>query len=239
MTGTEATLFYVARNGRIFLTAMGDRYTRHRQGGTIPLPVAHIFPSRHLSRFIESVNEKVIAMFGSLGIANGNLFIQAMVENGNCYCYEMGFRLTGTQEYHILSDACGLNPLEMMVDYALTGSMGDQDIQLKVNPVFEKNYCLINFLVKPGTIGEISLARELPTLPGVLAVVHEHKPDDVIPEDQAGTLKQIALRVFAKADTMKQLAALMGEIHRSVEIVSTSGENLLLSPLDLKEVYDE
>ncbi|GAG27421.1 unnamed protein product [marine sediment metagenome] len=44
----------------------------------------------------------------------------------------MGFRLAGTLVYKITAKTNGINPMEMMVNYALKGKMNETDIKRDV-----------------------------------------------------------------------------------------------------------
>lgn len=238
MTGKEVAIFYVVQDGEICLTAMADRHTQHTQNGIIPLPVAYIFPSKHLKTYQESLNAKVTAMFKSIGIRNGMIFIQSFVENGECIFYEMGFRLTGTLEYKILAKINGFNPMEMMVNYALTGKMNETDIRRYVNPNFKKWGCNVTFLAKPGRIGKIIGVSEAASFPGVIEVVPTYKEGDLIAATALGTLKQVVMRVFAVAGTKKDLGSVMDMIHNTIKVISENGENMLLQTFDTQELVE-
>ena len=120
----EVTIFYLLQNGNIYLSAMADRHTHSFDKNIIPLPVLYDFPSKHLDMFIDKQNDKTINALKSIGLKDGMLFIQAFVNDDEFIYYDIGYRLTGTQEYNIREKVCGYNPLKMMVDYSLTGQMG-------------------------------------------------------------------------------------------------------------------
>lgn len=237
MTGEEVTIFYVIQNGEIYLTAMADRYTKHKQNGIIPLPMAYIFPSKYLKDYQKSLNEKVKEMFKSIGIKNGMIFIQSFVENGKCVFYEMGYRLTGTFEYKIINKINGINPMEMMVNYALTGKMNDTDLKNDVNPNLIKWGCNTTFLAKPGKIGKIIGVNNVSSLRNVIDVVASYKEGDEIPLSALGTLKQVVIRVFAVAETKEQLAETINNIYNAIKVYSDDDENMLLEPFDTKELF--
>jgi len=239
VSGLELTIFYAIQNGKVFLTGMSDRYTRHKHGNFIHMPVAYVMPSVYQDIYLQVIDSKVKTMFESLKLKNGMIFIQAFANNGNIMLYEMGYRLAGTQEYHILEHECGVSTMKMMVNYALTKKVSDMDILTQINPNYSQHYCLINFIVKPGTIGQMIGTEEAAAYPEVVHSVYEHSPGDVIPESALGTLRQIAFRVFAKAPTIHELSWVMDKIHDTVRIISDNGENMLLPPLNANEIQYE
>jgi len=202
------------------------------------LPVAYIFPSKHLKAYQEAINDKVIKMFKSIGIQNGMIFIQSFIENGNCIFYEMGFRLTASLEYKIIEKETDINPLEMMVNYALTGKMNEADIKSYANPDFKEWGCNVTFLAKPGKVGKLVGISEVALLPEVIDVVPSYKEGDEIPLSSIGTLQQVIIRVFAVAKTKQELAEVIDKIHNTIKVYSEDGENMLLETFDTKELFD-
>ena len=59
MDAKEATIFYLIQDGEIYLSSMADRYTNNKKGGIIPLPVAYIFPSKHLKNYQGTINQRL------------------------------------------------------------------------------------------------------------------------------------------------------------------------------------
>jgi len=237
MDAKEVTIFYLIQDGEIYLSSMADRYTNNKKGGIIPLPVAYIFPSKHLKNYQDTINQKAREMFKSIGIKNGMIFIQSFIENGNCIFYEMGYRLTGSLEYKIISEFNGINPMEMMINYALTGSMYEKPIKALVNPNYNELGCNITLLARPGKIGRIIGVDEVKSLQGVIDVVHSYNEGDVIPEEALGTLKQVVLRVFATAKNREKMSSLMDKIYSLIKVYSVDEENMLLDVFDTNELF--
>jgi biotin carboxylase len=232
----EITAFYAMQNGKIYLTGLSDRYTMHRQKNTVPLPAAHVFPSIHVKEFIRKTDTDIKKMLASIGVQNGVAFFQGFYNQGTFLFYEMGYRLTGTQEYYILDHESGINPMHMMVHYALTGKMARNQILKLVSPQYKNHYCLLNFLVKPGKIEKIDGAQELGSIPEVIKVIFEKKTGDLIRESDLGTLRQIALRVYVVADTKQNLLRTVKYINKTVQIISSSGTTMLLAPWDISQI---
>lgn len=233
----EVTIFYIIKDGEIYLSAMGDRHTKHRKGEVIPLPVAYTFSSKYLRQYQKNLNAKVIEMFKSIGIANGMIFIQSFVENDDFIFYEMGYRLTGSLEYKIMSEINNINPLEMMIHYAITGKMTEGSIEEKVNPDFSRFGFNITFLADAGEIGQIVGVNEVLSIPGIIDVVKSYDIGDIVPSSAKGTLKQVVIRVFGTAETKVELSKIMDEVHNKIKVYSPDGKNMLLETFDTKELF--
>lgn len=238
MPWKEATIFYTAQDGNIFLTAIADRHTQNRQNKSIPLPVAYIFPSEHLKAYIDTLDSEVINMFKSVGIQNGLIFIQSFVKNGNFVFYEMGFRLTGTLEYHILSKTNNINILEHLIRFAITGKMSENPLYNRIVPNTEKFGGNITFLLKPGKIGRIDGESEILELQGVTSCFISYKEGDVIPDRAVGTLLQVIARVFFVTNSKLELINVMNAIHSIFRVYSSDGQNMLLKTFDTRELMN-
>src|SRR5699024_3182370 len=226
--GEEATVFYLLNNGKIHLTGIGNRHIKDTQGNVIALPVAYTFPSKKISYYKKYIDQLVKEMFHSLGMKNGMVFMQCMIENEQWYIYDIGYRLTGTLEYKLLNELQNYNPLEMMIHFALTGRMTNDRIENKVNPLWNKYACNISLLSKPGKIGTINGIEKVKEIPGVIDVVLAHVEGELLPEKSKGTLSQITVRVFATAENKDILGRIFNKVNTAIEIISDTGENLRL-----------
>ena len=157
------------------------------------------------------------------------LFMQAFWRNDKCLIYDIGYRLTGTQEYNILSKLCGYNPLEMLVNYSLTGKMCEEDIEDKVDPYFNGNYAsIITILSNPGKVTSIEGIEVINQLPYVEKLLLNHEIGDEIPVSAKGTLVQIMARVFVICETKEQLALTEKTVRTLFKVRDEFGNNMLI-----------
>lgn len=237
MDGREVTVFWIFQNGNHYLSALGNRHVKHNQGmDVIPLPVGYTFPSVFLPKYRAEVEENCKAMFRHLGIKDGMMFMQCKVEDGTCYVYDLGFRLTGSLEYKILERVCGYNPLEMMIAFALTSKMGEESIADKAIPEFNTPAFNVSCLCAPGIIKEITGVDEVESFPEVEDVVIAHVPGETITEQMKGLLAQITVRVLGSVKKKDELLAVMQKIDNTIHIVGENGEELLLSGIEYNDI---
>lgn len=237
MDGREVTVFWTFQDGDYYLSALANRHVKHNQGtDVIPLPVGYTFPSVFLPKFRAEVEENCKQMFRHLGLKDGMLFMQCKVEDGICYVYDIGYRLTGSLEYKILERVCGYNPLEMMIELALTGKMGNTSIANKAVPEFETPAFNVSCLCAPGTIREISGIKEVRAMSEVVDVVIAHIPGETITEKMKGLLAQITIRVLGSVENNRQLLPAMQKIYNSFRILGEKGENLLLPGIEYSDI---
>ena len=108
LTGREATVFWLFKDGKRYLTCIGNRHVKKNQEGVIPLPVGYSYPASVTGSYIEQIEPNVQRMFEAADIRNGMMFMQCKVEDGVCVVYDIGFRLTGSLEYSMLEASCGV-----------------------------------------------------------------------------------------------------------------------------------
>ena len=220
-------------NGQYYMMLLGNRHIKYNQEGELPLPVGYTYPASVQPKFLKEVAPKMEAMFRSVGIKNGMMFMQCKVVNGTCVVYDIGYRLTGSLEYINLKAMCGYDPLDMLIRFALTGDMGEADIAKKADPYLAGKYSYnVSLLCKPGKIAKIVGLDEIRAIPGVLDVVVAHPEGDTITEAMKGRLAQITVRILGRADTLDDMKREMFAIQRAAHVISENGEEMLLSGLE-------
>jgi biotin carboxylase len=237
MDGREVTVFWTFQDGNYYLSGLANRHVKHNQGdNVIPLPVGYTFPSVYLPKYREEVEDNCKRMFQHLGIKDGMMFMQCKVEDGTCYVYDLGFRLTGSLEYKILERVCGYNPLEMMICFALTGKMGEESIADKAIPEFKTPAFNVSCLCAPGTIKEITGVEKVKQMAEVEDAVLAHVPGETITEQMRGLLAQITVRVLGSVSTKGDLLSTMQRIDNTIHIIGEDGEELLLPGIEYSDI---
>lgn len=231
----EINLTYIAQNGDIQLAAIHDRYFNRTQPGALKAPDLYIYPSRYTHLILEKYNDTIIHMLKALGIQNGSLFIQAVVKENQLYCYEAGIRLNGCKTYQILEYENDYNTFEHLMEFALTGSMGEH---IDFDPRFKRWYATLNVLGEPGaTISEYRGEKELNTYPWLIHIAKRYAVGETIPADSAGTLVQDTTRIHLVADTKEELIERIDKVNELYQILDPDGRNIILTPHDTQEVY--
>lgn len=229
----EATIFWLFVDGQYYVMMIGNRHVKHNQEGVIPLPAGYTYPSYVQPRFLAETAPKMEKMFRSVGIKNGMMFMQSKLVDGECWVYDIGYRLTGSLEYINLNEMCGYDPMDMMIRFALTGDMGEPEISQKADPYFGGKYTYnVSLLCKPGKIAKITGLEEIKKLPGVIKVVVAHPEGDEITQRMRGLLAQITVRILGKADGIEQMKNEMLEIQQLAHVVSSEGEEMILPGME-------
>ena len=237
MDGREVTVFWTFQDGNYYLSALSNRHVKHNQGmDVIPLPVGYTFTSVFLPKYRAEVEANCKAMFKHLELKDGMMFMQCKVEDGACYVYDLGFRLTGSLEYKILERVCGYNPLEMMICHALTGKMGFESIADNAIPEFKTPAFNVSCLCAPGKIKEITGIEKVKTMEEVVDVVIAHAPGETITENMKGLLAQITVRILGSVKDKEQLLQVKKKIANTIHIIGEQGEELLLPGIEYCDI---
>lgn len=230
----EINVTYIAQDGNIQFVAIHDRYFNTEQKSATKAPDLYIYPSRYVDMYLEKYNQLVIDMLKGIGVKNGSLFLQAIVHGEQIYFYEAGMRLNGCKTYQILEYENDYNTLEHLMQYALTGSMGEI---VQFNPKFKKWYATVNVLGEPGeTIAEIRGEKALNTYPWLIHIAKRYQPGDTIPADSAGTLVQDTTRIHVVADTKEELMKRIEKVNELYQLINPEGRNIVLKPHNTEEV---
>ena len=233
----EINLTYIAQSGDIQLAAIHDRYFNTEQKSATKAPDLYIYPSRYTALILNKYNEKIIRMLKGIGVENGSLFIQAVVDGDQLYCYEAGMRLNGCKTYQILEYENDYNTFEHLMELALTGSMGEY---CHFNPKFKRWYATLNVLGIPGkTIAEVRGEKALSTYPWLIHIARRDGVGHTIPANSAGTLVQDTTRIHVVADTKEELIERINKVNELFKMLDQDGNSVLLKPHDTEEVLKQ
>jgi carbamoylphosphate synthase large subunit len=219
---------YTIKDGEFSLTYTVDKYL-NSSGETAPLPQANILPSRYTEKYLEDLNAKVINMLKSIGLTNGFLAIQGILNDEGLHFIETNYRLAGSSYYRMTSKINGINYMEMLVNHALSGKMDGYDLSLD-NPRFIKYGCSLNLISKGGLVGKIIGLEEIKHKQSLIAVDKMYNVGDYI--EKSGTLGQVHLRFHMVEDSIRYLKDSIQEIQDTIKVLDDKGRDMLLPPFN-------
>lgn len=228
----DVFVYYTFQNGKYYLSAMADRYTCKEQIGCDPVVLGGIYPSKYLNWYMQEIHPKMCQMFGDLQIKNGVLLIQAFVEDGHFYVYDPGFRLQGGAPHILINDVNGFDHREMLIEYALTGKMGTEDVGTKNDPLFRGKICASQtILLKKGMIAGIEGLDTVRKLKEVILTTQRlHVNDEV---NMIGTEQQILVRFHLVCNDFRHLKQVVDKINEEIKVYDTEGNNMKLGGLEV------
>lgn len=221
---------YFVQDGRVGVAFTGDRFVI-RQEGVGSITSAIVYPSKYADLYFRTSHSKMMRIFHDLKFENGICAIQGFVEDGKIMFYDPALRITGGQEYMLIKHFTGVDELEALVTFALTGSMGDADLAKKCDSSYSGKYgCNLTFSAKCCTLGNIEGLDYAINHWGVLNITQEHTSGDVI--DKPGTAQQNFVRMHLYADSKEQLRDLVVELQEKVIAYDDKGKPAMIKGFD-------
>ena len=230
---------YIANDGEIFLSAVNDQYTVDEFDGRAHISAVSCWPSKKIDSFIRDINPGIIAMFKSIGLANGTFFMQALVDqdNGQIYFHEMGLRLSGGLNYKMFESACGYNDVQMMIRYALGGPMATHEDIKRIDPYMNGHLMgSITIPLKPGIIYKIEGIEDVRSCKQVVGINKYYSEGDEIKESFIGTLTQHFCRVKIMTESLDEYKKMISYIQDTIKVSDANGDDLVYRRFDLSRL---
>ncbi len=237
ITDADEVFFqYTLQDGECSLTSCFTKVFVKSENKMLILPIFHMYPSKYIEEYYETVHEGVKKMFQAMEIRDGVMTLQSFYKNGRFYVFEAGFRMGGAQNYILTEYQSGANSLEYMINYALTGSMNDTPITEIDNARFRHPCCNYYVGLKAGVIAKMGGLEEVKQLDGVLNVTEMCREGEEIFETNA--LERICLRIHVVGETPEKLAENLVRISDMLKIMSTEGKEMQIEPLTYERCLD-
>lgn len=222
MGGDDMFFYLVVVDGLASLSISADRFTRKGEnsrvcfGASYPSVYEEIFLLNHMQNFSSLLQEA--------GVQNGVFMISAFEEKGELYFYDPGLRLQGEAPDLHVEKRDGFNHCEFLLQIA-----SDRAPKLDLVASASKGYfgATLWFLVRPGTIQEISGVDKIEGHLGVFKFSQRFHVGDVISDEMSETEGQVFARVYLSADdpiTLKRAVETIPDIF----ILSEDGSSMLI-----------
>ena len=235
MTCDDAFMYFTFKDGKYYLSAIADRFTNHEQKGHDNVVVGGVYPSKYAKMYMEKYHDRFCRMFADLKIRNGVFLVQAFVENDTIYVYDPGFRLQGGAPHLLVNSINGFDHRKMLINLALTGSMGNDDLDAMNDPMFLGKYAgSIVFLLKKGIICKISGIDEVKKIPGVVSVIQRLNEGDEV--YNIGTEQQVLVRIHLYEKDKAEFIKTIKQIKQLIKVKDVDGNDMLLNTINEDEI---
>jgi biotin carboxylase len=227
-------IYYTFKGGVCSASMVYDRYTSIEQPGLSRVCLGGTYPSKYIDLYYTRMHDKACEMFREMGIENGVLMLSAFMENETFYVYDTGFRLQGEAPHLLMKHINGFDQREMLVRFALTGSMGSENL-LDVDDarIRGKSAATLWFLLQAGRIAKIEGLDEARTDRCVVNIVQRLYEMDTVTERMVGNEKQVLARLYIVCDSKGELKNTLKRLQKSVKVIDSHGENMLLNGFDV------
>lgn len=220
---------YLIKDGEIKLSAVGDKYVNNEQGNKTPLTSAVLYPSIRQSEYINTLDEKVKNMFKHLGMRNGTLFIESFYDEEGFHFYEMGYRVGGGQSSILLNRINGVDYVEMLISFALTGEMCDNTFFDNISSNFSNIACSLVLLMKGGVVDRVEGVETICKNTDIVKYTQFFKVGETLSTDFVGTLGQVFARIHIVSENINSFINTLNDISHNLKVYDSNNSNLLLS----------
>ena len=225
----EIYIHYTVQDGYCSLSSTFMKQKPVNEGKVASSAILHVFPSSYIDLYRKTAEPAVVHMFESLGLKNGIVMMQGFIKDDQFYFYESGLRMGGEQFYVFADPLNGINALDMMIEFSVTGKMTCGNAKEQDNPKFSKSCCNYYITLKPGTITSISGIEEVENMSQVLQNATFKKIGDVISE--TNSLDRVIYRLHVMDDTPEALARTLEKISHTLCINDQYGNEMQVERL--------
>lgn len=236
ITGREFLLDYVGVNGEFRLLSMFDRYVSPGRGTAINYSNVCLCPAKHIDQYYEEVNPKILNMFKELGFTDGLIFLQGHTDGKKITFYEMGCRLGGSF-FNLEQAVLGLNPVEMIVRYALTGKMLESIEKVSQRAAdFPRIAMVANYLLEgeDETVANVEGVDQVKTLDTYVELIQQRDIGCHIKKDKI--VDKPILSFFMAADGMEQIKETLRFMNDNLKVTNLDGKSLLSMKYDPEQL---
>ncbi len=227
LDGDEFVLDYIIVDGKPYLFSMFDKKVTSDRPSATNHANLQLCPSINLNLYIKTVDLKVKRMFCESGFNNGLIFIQGFIKNSELSFFEMGSRLGGTfadiDEYFL-----AVNPIDMLIHHALTGSMiNNRQVLSSLNPRFSGCGAVIYLLLNKdsGIVSKIEGISDVQNNKNIVNFIQYFKEGDRF---EKGTQTDIVIFAFYVVEkNMKDLKRFINSLYKSIKVYDETGRNIL------------
>ncbi len=214
------------------LIRIGDRFVGRREDGLDRQCVCGRQPSRHVDFYLDKLDRKMRDFVKKTGVTNGPVSFQGFIDGETVRWYDPTIRFNGSEYESFLKQTTGLDLIEPMIGFALSGKIDFDPEQLRDS--FRLNgSCAIQLFIDvgPGVITSVEGFDEIQAMPEVTVIRYKHQIGDLI--RRTGDVKQrfaeVGLVVKNEKDAVKNAVR---AVQARARILDEHGESMIVSPLD-------
>ena len=155
--------------------------------------------------------------------------MQGFIKDEEFYFYESGLRMGGEQFYVFAEPLNGINALDMMIEFSVTGKMTCGNAREQDDPKFSKPCVNYYITLKPGRISSITGVEEVEKMNQVLQLAVFKKVGDVVSE--TNSLERVIYRLHVMDENAEMLARTLEKISHTLCINDQYGNEMQVERL--------
>lgn len=195
------------------------------------LAVGSASPSLFTELYMKNVHKKVEKLYQDIGLVNAPVFMQGFVDGDTVRFYDPGLRLPGGEYERMFFAATGKNPMYPLIEFALTGSISDNDFDYDDIWIAGKTVGQVLPTLKAGKITAVNGMDKIKNHPNVVCAFERYSVGDTIEETHNVNQRFCEIDIVCNSnDEMKET---VNWIFDTLEILDQNGENMIVSKWDL------
>lgn len=221
-------------NGKPYVIRTVDRILGRYEDGLDKLAVGSASPSVFTDLYFEKAQEKIVSFIKAIGLENAPIFMQGFVDGDCVRFYDPGLRLPGGEYERMFESVTGKNIFYPLIEFALTGSISEDDITINPEDVFLKGKVAAQVLptLKPGRITSVEGLDKIKKHPNVVSAFERYCVGDVI--ESTRNVNQRFAEIDIVCDNNKEMSEVVSWVYSTLKIEDENGMNMIVSGFDPK-----
>jgi hypothetical protein len=125
----------------------------------------------------------------------------------------------------------------MLINYALTSSTNEPDLNIKNDPFFKNKIATtVWVLLKKGKISKITGLDEIKNENFIIEVIQRFKVGEIVEEEMLGTERQVFARIYCVVNNKTEQKIIYEKIKQILQIENELGENMILDYMDINKL---
>ena len=230
----EFQVTYFFADGKPYLIRTVDSYTGTLEEKLNKVVVCSVSPSVYTETYLEKTNDLVISMFKNLGIKNGPIFMQGFEKSGQFYFFDPGLRFPGVDYDLVYKKLYGIDLMQAMVVYALTGNMPPMDIPEDIVFLNGRSAAILFPTIGQGTISSISGYSEMKTKDEIISILPRAFEGDKI--EWTYNVNQRLSEIDLVSKNRDELVDLITYVQNKLEVLDEDNKNMLYGEFDTARI---
>lgn len=221
-----AVYFFV--NGRPVLQQLSDACFGDPEYGMEKINVAYSSPCRSYEVFLDRAQAPFLRAMKALGVKNGPVCVQGFMTDEEVLFFDPGRRFPGGEYERAFKRLTGIDLVEAMIEFALTGKMPENDALESDAFLLGGRYATrLQLNVRGGLVGDVSGFDFVSNMPEVEHIAFYHASGDQIAE--SGNVQQRFAQVVLVADSREQMNKAIDEVYAHVSVLDENGAELIVA----------
>lgn len=219
-------------NGKACPIRTVDRILGKYEDKLDKLAVGSASPSVFTELYLNNVHDRVEKLYRDIGIVTAPVFMQGFVDGDTVRFYDPGLRLPGGEYERMFTCAMGKNPMYPLIEFALTGSVSDEDYSFSKEDVLLKGQVVGQVLptLRGGTISKVTGLDEIRKHPCVVALFDRYSVGDTIEETHNVGQRYCEIDIVCKNG--KEAKETAEFIYSTLSVLDENGQDMIVSRFD-------